>query len=68
MMGSHLNTKILRELNAAGQIDAFQVEQLINEVERLSNKCPKCGYQFLYKSGLDRHPCPPPPDYNFGAP
>jgi len=44
------------------------IDELIAEVERLSRECPKCHYKFLYRSGLDRHPCPPPPDYNFGAP
>ena len=65
---SRLNTRLLRELLASGRITSIHVEQLIGEVERLSNQCPGCGFQFLYKSGLDRHPCPPPPNYNFGEP
>ena len=45
----------------------LRVEQI--EGERPRNvECAKCGYVFMHRSGYIRHPCPPPPDYDFAAP
>jgi hypothetical protein len=54
--------------------DGEVAEQLLLEVGRLIAEqsrnviCGKCGYLFMHRSGYTRHPCPPPPDYNFAAP
>jgi hypothetical protein len=55
---------------AVADIDALvaEVEQLQSRLDRILNRCVKCNYVFLRRSNYDRHPCPPPPDYNFGAP
>lgn len=45
-----------------------EVERLRAEVIFLQQECPACHFRFLYKSNLDRHPCPPPFDYDFGVP
>jgi hypothetical protein len=54
--------------------DGEAAEKLLVEVDRLRAErsrnvvCEKCGYVFMHRSGYERHPCPPPDDYDFGAP